>query len=99
MDKKRILTLLLVIIVTASIASAATTWVASGSFVSGAAAVWNNSTSEFQSSGTDTNGLIFTLDGNTVCFNGTTCDVNVDWNGTDIIVNGWFFGGRKNGWR
>ena len=87
MEKKRLITTIMILVLVSTV-SFAIGFTASGDFVNGAAAVWNDGTSEFQSSGTATAGMVFILDGNTVCFNGTTCDVNVDWNGTDIIING-----------
>ena len=86
MNNKRIFTMLVLVILTASISSAVTWSVATSTWEIGSAAVYNGV--DFEPSGTDVNGIIFDPDTNTVCFNGTQCDKNVIWNGTDITING-----------
>ena len=82
----RNIVVLLILVATISFV-AGVDWSAPGTFYTGSAAVFDG-VDAFQASGTDTNGIIFSFDGNTVCFNGTDCDLNIDWNGEHIIING-----------
>jgi hypothetical protein len=52
--------------------------------VSGALPVYNGSDWVFSYS--DSNGI--GIDGNTLCFGGSSCDGSIDWNGTDLILTG-----------
>jgi hypothetical protein len=49
--------------------------------------VYNGST--WDASGTDSDGILVIKDSNTVCFaNAGSCDINVMWDGTNLILNG-----------
>ena len=41
---------------------------------------------DFIASGTDVNGIILPIDKNTMCFGGTGCDANIQWDGTNLII-------------
>ena len=67
----------------ASSGSSTTSFDSAGS-AAGAFLIYDGS--DFVDSGTDTNRIILPLDTNTMCFNGVVCDVNIDWNGTDLVI-------------
>ncbi|MFA5763703.1 MAG: hypothetical protein WC915_02735 [archaeon] len=56
----------------------------------GAVPVYSGSGDDWTPSSTDTiPGITIDADANTVCFPGASaCDINIVWNGTDMIING-----------
>jgi len=87
--RKGALTVLLVLFVAVVSFAVGTTF--SGSFVANSAPVYNSSGDNWVASGTASSGITFIADSNTVCFprgTGHACDVNIQWNGTDMIING-----------
>ncbi|MBT4870302.1 MAG: class III signal peptide-containing protein [Candidatus Diapherotrites archaeon] len=57
-----------------------------GDPVAGALILWDSGASAYTASSKtgDNNGIV--IDGNTMCFSGTSCDANIDWNGTDLVL-------------
>ena len=95
--RKGIIVIALILLAAGSFsAGVAIDFVWSGSHVTssteGDVPVWSTGESAWVPSGGDRNGLTFRLDGNTLCFPNHTdpygCDVNVDWNGTDLVISG-----------
>ena len=83
-DKRNVL---VIVVLVAIISFALGVTLSNESPYNGAFLIYNESSGEWDPSGTGSTGLL--IDGNTLCFPGTTpCDMNIDWNGTDFIING-----------
>jgi len=85
----RLLGIAVVLIAIVSFAIGFTVGTSGGDPASGSTLVYSGSGEIWNPSSYDNSGLGITFDGNTVCFvdGSASCDNNIDWNGTDVVIN------------